>query len=218
MGFRLFRRIRIAPGLSVNLSKGGLSLSAGVRGARVTVGRRGVRRTVGLPGTGVSYTETSGGSGAETGAPTQGGGIGCGTIVLALIVLGLIVNQCSPSSGSWRQSADPTAESTPSGSPTFASPTADTSVPIALSVSTLPAVKRGGAVNLEISAAYGSLCEIGVPLAARTGDAPPAVELPESGTATATWKAGAKAASSVITVVCTLGDQREALEMLLVVR
>ena len=140
MGFRLFRRIRIAPGLSVNLRKGGLSLSGGVRGARVTVGRRGVRRTVGLPGTGVSYTETSGGSGADASTPSQNGGIGCGTILIALIVLGLVVNQCSPSSGSWRQSADPTAESTPTASPTFATPTADTSVPIALSVAALPAV------------------------------------------------------------------------------
>jgi len=213
MGVRLFRRIRIAPGLSVNLSKGGLSLSGGVRGARVTVGRRGVRGTVGAPGTGVSYTETSGGGGADSSTPAQGGGIGCGTILVLLIVLGFVVNQCSPSNGSWRQSADPTQEPTPS-----ASPTADTSVPIALSVAGLPAVKRGGAVNLEIRAAYGSTCEVGVPLAARTGDAPAAIEIPESGTATVAWKAGAKPASSVITVVCTLGEEREAIEMTLVVR
>ena len=133
-------------------------------------------------------------------------------------MLGFVVNQCSPSNGSWRKSADPTAESTPSASPTLASPTADTSAPIALSVAGLPAVKRGGAVNLEIRAAYGSTCEVGVPLAARTGDAPAAIELPESGTATVAWKAGAKPATSVITVVCTLGEEREAIEMTLVVR
>ena len=91
-------------------------------------------------------------------------------------------------------------------------------MPIALSVAALPAVKRGGAVNLEIRAAYGSTCEVGVPLAARTGDAPAAIELPESGTATVAWKAGAKPATSVITVVCTLGEEREAIEMTLVVR
>jgi len=218
MGFRLFRRIRIAPGLSVNLSKGGLSLSGGVRGARVTVGRRGVRGTVGAPGTGVSYTETSGGGGGGSSTPTQGRGIGCGTIFVALIVLGLVVNQCSPSKGSWRQSAGATSESTPSASPTFTSRAADTSAPIGLSVAALPEVKRGGVVNLAISAAYGSTCEVGVPLAARTGDEPAVVELPESGTAAVAWKAGAKAASSVITVVCTLGEQREAIEMTLVVR
>jgi len=213
MGFRLSRRFRIAPGIRVNLGKSGLSLSGGVRGARVTVGRRGVRGTVGAPGTGISYTETSGGGGAGSSTPAQGGGIGCGTILVLLFVLGFVVNQCSPSNGSWRQSADSTQEPTPS-----ASPTADTSVPIALSVAGLPAVKRGGAVNLEIRAAYGSTCEVGVPLAARTGDAPAAIELPESGTATVAWKAGAKPASSVITVVCTLGEEREAIEMTLVVR
>jgi hypothetical protein len=42
--------------------------------------------------------------------------------------------------------------------------------------------------------------------------------MPERGPATLSWLAGAKAASTVVTVVCTLGDQREALEILLVVR
>ena len=35
MAFRLFRRIKIAPGITLNLSKSGLSASAGVRGARI---------------------------------------------------------------------------------------------------------------------------------------------------------------------------------------
>jgi hypothetical protein len=60
MPIRLFRRVHIAPGLSVNLSKSGASLSIGVRGAHVTFGPRGVRRTVGIPGTGLFYTSTSG--------------------------------------------------------------------------------------------------------------------------------------------------------------
>ncbi|MEI6156028.1 MAG: DUF4236 domain-containing protein [bacterium] len=214
MGFRLFRRIRVAPGIRINLSKGGLSLSGGVRGARVTVGRRGVRGTVGIPGTGVSYTETSGGGGSTPTSQEQGGGgFGWGTLVLVLIVIGLIVNHCSPNNGSWRQSADPTAEPTP-----IASPTTDVTVPIALSVATLPAVNRGGAVSLEISAASGATCEVGVPLAARTGDAPQPIVIPAGGITLVAWKAGTKAASSVITVVCTLGDQREALEMILVVK
>lgn len=56
MGFRFFRRIRIAPGLTVNLSKSGASLSIGPRGAKYTIGPRGSRTTVGLPGTGLFYT------------------------------------------------------------------------------------------------------------------------------------------------------------------
>ena len=65
MGLRLFRRIKIAPGITLNLSKSGLSASAGVRGARVTLVPRGVRRTVGIPGTGISYTENSSLSGSS---------------------------------------------------------------------------------------------------------------------------------------------------------
>lgn len=52
--------MKIAPGLSVNLSKSGASLSFGPRGAKVTVGPRGVRKTVGLPGIGLHYTEHTG--------------------------------------------------------------------------------------------------------------------------------------------------------------
>jgi hypothetical protein len=59
MPLRLFRRVRIAPGVSINLSKSGASVSVGPRGAKVTIGPRGVRKTVGLPGTGVYYTTTS---------------------------------------------------------------------------------------------------------------------------------------------------------------
>ena len=58
--FRFYRRIRIFPGLSVNLSKSGPSLTVGVRGAHMTFGRRGVTRTVGIPGTGLYYTSRSG--------------------------------------------------------------------------------------------------------------------------------------------------------------
>lgn len=57
MAFRFTRRVKIAPGLSLNLSKSGMSLSAGPRGAKITVGSRGVRATAGLPGTGLYYTE-----------------------------------------------------------------------------------------------------------------------------------------------------------------
>lgn len=59
MPLRFFRRVRIAPGLSLNLSKSGASVSVGPKGAKVTVGPKGVRKTVGLPGTGVYYTTTS---------------------------------------------------------------------------------------------------------------------------------------------------------------
>ena len=65
MAFRFFRRMKIAPGVTLNFSKSGISTSFGVRGAKVTVGPRGVRRTVGLPGTGLFYTETGSGAGGK---------------------------------------------------------------------------------------------------------------------------------------------------------
>jgi hypothetical protein len=60
MGFRFYRRLKIAPGLSVNLSRSGPSLSVGMRGAHVTVGKRGITRTIGLPGSGLFWTSRTG--------------------------------------------------------------------------------------------------------------------------------------------------------------
>ncbi len=60
MAFRFFKRIGVAPGLSLNLSKSGGSLSFGPRGAKITVGGRGARGTVGLPGSGLYYTKHKG--------------------------------------------------------------------------------------------------------------------------------------------------------------
>ncbi len=76
MGLRFFRRGRIAPGLTLNLSKSGGSLSMGVRGARYTVGPRGRRSTVGLPGTGLYYTEVSSSSRSGKGKRMTSGGRG----------------------------------------------------------------------------------------------------------------------------------------------
>jgi len=72
VAFRFWRRIRLAPGVTLNLSKSGGSLSFGPRGAKVTVGRRGVRATAGLPGTGLFYTTTLGGR-SRRGRRWQGG-------------------------------------------------------------------------------------------------------------------------------------------------
>jgi len=70
VSFRFWRRIRIAPGVTLNLSKSGGSLSFGPRGAKFTIGPRGKRATVGIPGTGLFYTTTlpSGRSGGRRSA------------------------------------------------------------------------------------------------------------------------------------------------------
>ncbi|MFQ5890874.1 MAG: DUF4236 domain-containing protein [Gemmatimonadota bacterium] len=71
MSFRFWRRIRIAPGVTLNLSRSAGSLSFGPRGAKLTVGTRGRRATVGIPGTGLFYTATpSGGRARRRPAPS----------------------------------------------------------------------------------------------------------------------------------------------------
>lgn len=77
MGFRFSRRIKVAPGVRLNISNSGVSTSVGRKGAWLTFGSRGTRSTVGVPGTGVSYLQIE----------RNGGGSGA---AVALILLGLL--------------------------------------------------------------------------------------------------------------------------------
>ena len=56
MPFRFWCRFRLAPGVTLNLSKSTASLSLGPRGAKYTISPRGNRATAGLPSTGLFYT------------------------------------------------------------------------------------------------------------------------------------------------------------------
>lgn len=60
MGLRFRRSVKICKGVRVNFSKSGPSLTLGTRGAKYTIGSNGRRTaTIGIPGTGISYTETT---------------------------------------------------------------------------------------------------------------------------------------------------------------
>ncbi|MBY5976149.1 DUF4236 domain-containing protein [Phaeobacter italicus] len=61
MAFRFQKRIKIAPGVRLNVSKSGVSTSLGGRGGTVNLSSKGVRTTVGIPGTGLSWSKQSGG-------------------------------------------------------------------------------------------------------------------------------------------------------------
>ena len=64
MGLYFRKRVKILPGVHLNISKTGTSWSVGPRGASVNVGKRGVYVNTGIPGTGIySRTKISGGSG-----------------------------------------------------------------------------------------------------------------------------------------------------------
>lgn len=70
MSLRFWQRIRLAPGVTLNLSKSTASLSFGPRGAKYTVSPRGNRATLGLPGTGLFYTIQDR-KGARAATPTR---------------------------------------------------------------------------------------------------------------------------------------------------
>jgi hypothetical protein len=66
LGFR--KSFKIAPGVRLNVSSRGVGASVGVKGLRYSVNSRGQRRTTAsLPGTGLSYTSTSGGNSRSSG-------------------------------------------------------------------------------------------------------------------------------------------------------
>ena len=77
MGWRFRRSVRLASGVSINLSKGGASLTLGERGRKVTIGKHGTYTTIGVPGTGLYHTtyeshrQTRGGTGKRGGGRRQ---------------------------------------------------------------------------------------------------------------------------------------------------
>lgn len=61
MGMRYRKSIGLGKGVRLNVGKGSLGISAGVKGAHVSVNsKRGVATSVGAPGTGISYSKTTG--------------------------------------------------------------------------------------------------------------------------------------------------------------
>lgn len=59
MGLRFRKRIKLFPGVWLNLSKSGVSTSIGGKGLTVNLKGGKTKTTVSIPGTGLSYSETS---------------------------------------------------------------------------------------------------------------------------------------------------------------
>lgn len=88
MAIRFNKRLKIAPGVKLNISKSGISTTLGAKGASVNVGKKGAHLNAGLPGTGLSSrTKISGGSGSEKGQVSPL----FAYAVLGLLVLGLVI-------------------------------------------------------------------------------------------------------------------------------
>lgn len=80
MALNFRKRIKIAPGVHLNLSKGGVSTSIGPKGAKVTFGKKGTFLNTGIPGSGLySREKISGGNKSTNG--------GCTMVFLAMILL-----------------------------------------------------------------------------------------------------------------------------------
>lgn len=57
MAFRFRKRIRLMPGIYLNIGKNGVSTSIGPRGANINIGKGGIYLNTGIPGTGLSNRE-----------------------------------------------------------------------------------------------------------------------------------------------------------------
>jgi hypothetical protein len=57
VSLRFRRRVKLFPGVHLNISRSGISTSVGVRGATMTFGKRGTYVNAGIPGSGISYRE-----------------------------------------------------------------------------------------------------------------------------------------------------------------
>lgn len=74
------KRIKIAPGVHLNISKGGISTSVGPKGAKVTFGKNGTYLNKGIPGTGLySREKISGGN--------RSSNSGCAVVLLGISLL-----------------------------------------------------------------------------------------------------------------------------------
>lgn len=71
-GFRFSKRIKIAPGIRLNLNKRSTSLTFGGKGLHYTVGTKGTRASAGIPGTGLSYTRQQRRGGKARRTPSAG--------------------------------------------------------------------------------------------------------------------------------------------------
>lgn len=80
MAWNIRKKIKIAPGIHLNLSKGGISTSIGPKGAKVTFGKNGTYLNKGIPGTGL-YSREKISSGKTS--PNSG----CAILLLAMFLI-----------------------------------------------------------------------------------------------------------------------------------
>ena len=98
MGLRFRKSVKIAPGVKLNFNKKSVGVTVGRKGAHYTVNSSGKKTaSVGIPGTGLSYSTSSGGntsSNHKTSSNSTGGynkNGGCGTCLLWILGICLVL-------------------------------------------------------------------------------------------------------------------------------
>jgi hypothetical protein len=89
MALRFQKRIKIMPGVRVNLSKKGISASVGKPGATVNLNKDGLQGTAGVPGTGLSYRSRRPTS--SRGQATSKGGLAFAAGAIALVLIAVVI-------------------------------------------------------------------------------------------------------------------------------
>jgi len=95
MGFRFRDVISFGPYLRINVSKSGIGLGIGPRGLSMSLGSAGLRKSVGIPGSGMSYQETTGwkqlNKVAASASPGPHTGTGIGTWIWKVLLISMMV-------------------------------------------------------------------------------------------------------------------------------
>ena len=91
MGFRFRRRMKLFPGVFINVGKSGLSTSVGGPGATVNIGHGKTTSTVGLPGTGLSYRETTTATSTPTNSSLSGAARVLGWLVVMFVGAAIVI-------------------------------------------------------------------------------------------------------------------------------
>ena len=92
MAWNYRKRIKIAPGIHLNLSKGGVSTSVGPKGAKITFGKNGTYMNTSIPGTGLySRQKIGGGTGSSSFVNKNSNNTGFGCLNLAISIICIFI-------------------------------------------------------------------------------------------------------------------------------
>lgn len=85
------KRIKIAPGINLNVSKSGVSSSIGGKGFSVTTGKKGTYVNTSIPGTGIYNRKKISGSTSNNGGEEHSQLFGCAMLLVVALAATLVL-------------------------------------------------------------------------------------------------------------------------------